>query len=428
MKKAVKSILSLVLAVMFLFAMIIPASAAASTAADTKAAALKQLGLCKGVSETEVNFDLNRVPTRAEALVMLVRALGKDAEALNIGGTHPFTDVPAWADKYIGYAYEKGLTKGISATKFGTGNANSDMYLTFMLRALGYSDAEGDFAQNEPDKLAKAVGILPDDVNTANFLRRDVVLISWAALEADLKGGSQRMAKKLMTEGAFTADAYAKAVSSVGEKAPKAVSVSSLETLKTALSSGTAKVITINSVGKPVVVTGSLTIPAGVTVTLSRGSDLHVEGTLTNNGTIYVMGADSIISADFINYSVLNIQKGGKFINNGAVNLLSGSLPDTDDHGPIGGQLRVFDGDCTNNGSVFLKAGAVNTHGGMLVVAEGPFVNNAVVIVDGFQLIVANTFTNSKGAAIINNTYICTRGAGVFTNNGTLSGNPVVKE
>lgn len=195
MEKSVKSILSLILAFTLIFAMIIPASAAASTTADTKATALKQLGLFKGVSETEVNFDLDRAPTRVEALIMLIRALGKDAEALNVGGAHPFTDVPAWADKYIGYAYEKGLTKGVSATELGTGNADSDMYLTFMLRALGYSDTTGDFAWDEPDTLAKAVGILPDDVNTANFLRRDVALISWAALEADIKGGNQRMAK-----------------------------------------------------------------------------------------------------------------------------------------------------------------------------------------------------------------------------------------
>lgn len=425
MKKSVKSILSLALVFTLIFAMLIPASAAAATSADTKAAALKQLGLFQGVSATEDNFDLDRAPTRTEALVMLIRALGKDAEALNVGGTHPFTDVPAWADKYIGYAYEKGFTKGSSATTLGTGAANSDMYLTFMLRALGYSDMAGDFTWDAPDALARAVGIFPDDVDTENFLRADVVLVSWAALEADLKGGSQRMAKKLMAEGIFTADDYGKAIELVNAPKPVPVSVSSLEALQTALADKAVKAISIDA---SVFVTDNLTIPAGVAVTVNRGNDLHIEGTLTNNGTINVMGADAIVSADFINYSVLNVQKGGKFINNGAVNLLPAFLEGTDDHGPVGGQLRVFDGSFTNNGSVFLKAAKVNTHGGMLVVAEGPFTNNGVVIVDGFQIIIANTFTNSKGAVVINNTYVCTRGGGVFTNNGTLSGNPVVEE
>lgn len=428
MKKRIKRILALIFVLSLSVTMAFPAFAANNTEAETKATALKQLGLFNGVTESGTDFALDRAPTRVEALVMLIRTLGKDAEALNVGGTHPFTDVPAWADKYIGYAYEKGFTKGSSATELGTGNANSDMYLTFMLRALGYSDTTGDFTWDAPDVLARAVGILPDDVDTSNFLRADVALVSWAALEADIRGGSQRIAKKLIDEKVFTSDTYAQAIALVDETEPVAVSVSSLEALQTALSDSSVKAITIDSVGKPVVVTGSLAIPAGVTVTLSRGSDLHIEGTLTNNGTINVPGADKIVSADFINYSVLNVQKGGSFINNGMVNLMASLLSDKEDCGPVGGQLRVFDGDCLNNGSVFLKAGAVNTHGGMLVVAEGPFVNNAVVIVDGFQIIIANTFTNSKGAVVINNTYVCIREAGAFTNNGTLSGHTVVEE
>ena len=125
---------------------------------------------------------------------------------------------------------------------------------------------------------------------------------------------------------------------------------------------------------------------------------------------------------------MVNVRGGGKFTNNGAVNLLPVFLTSTEDLGAVGGQLRVFDGSFTNNGSVFLKAAQMNTHGGMLVVAEGPFANNGVVIVDGFQIVITNTFTNNKGAVVINNTYVCTRGAGAFTGNGTLSGNPVVKE
>lgn len=404
----------------------ISASAAAPASADTKAAALKSLGLFKGVSETEVNFDLNRAPTRTEALVMLIRALGKESEALNGSFSHPFTDVPSWADQYIGYAYEKGLTKGISETKLGTGNADSDMYLTFMLRALGYSDAAGDFVWDAPDALAKAVGVLPVGVDTKNFLREDVALISWAALEADMRGSGQKMAKKLIEDKVFTSDAYAQAVALAGEKTPAATSVSSLEALKTALSDSSVKAVAIDSVGTPVIVTDELTIPEGVTVTINYGSDLHIEGNLTNNGTINVMGADAI-QADFINYSVLAVQKGGKFFNNGAINLLSASLSDTSDRGPVGGQLRVFDGSFVNRGSVFLKAGAVNTHGGMIAVIEGPFTNDGIVIVDGFQIAIAGSFINSKDAVVINNSYITTEMGGTFTNNGTLSGSPVAE-
>ena len=426
MKKTVKSILSLMLALTLAFAMLMPAYAASSTEAETKATALKQLGLFKGVSDTDLA--LNRAPTRTEALIMLIRAMGKESEALGGSWTHPFTDVPSWADKYVGYGYEKGLTKGVSATKFGTGNAGSDMYLTFMLRSLGYDDSKGDFTWDAPDTLAKAVGILPYSVDTSNFMRADAAVVSWDALEANLKTGKQMLANKLISENVFSSDAYTKAAAKIGATEPTGKSVSSFEALKAALSDSSVKAITIDSVGTPVVITGEVTIPAGVTVTVSRGNDFYIEGKLTNNGTINVMGADAI-TKDFINYSVMSIQTGGILNNNGAINLEASPLEDTSDNGPIGGQLRVNGGTLYNTGSVFLKYGLVNTHGGMAVVIDGAWNNSGLVIVDGFFLRVDNgAFVNNSGAVVINNSHIFTGGKGTFTNSGKLSGEAVSKE
>ncbi len=123
-----KHIISIMLCVTLCFC-ISPAVAFAATERDTSfekglAEDLKALGLFKGVSATE--FDLNRNPTRVEAIVMLIRLLGKESDALNNTSTHhPFTDVPAWADSYVGYAYQMGLTNGSSATKIGSGGALS---------------------------------------------------------------------------------------------------------------------------------------------------------------------------------------------------------------------------------------------------------------------------------------------------------------
>lgn len=424
MKHRLKKLSNFILAIALVLCTTLPAHAAASSEAENKATALKQLSLFQGVSETD--FALDRAPTRVEAMVMLIRAMGKEAEAQSVGGTHPFTDVPVWADKYIGYAYEKGLTKGVSATSFGTGSADSDMYLTFMLRALGYSDAAGDFAWNAPDTLARAVGILPDTVNTETFLRADVALVSWAALEADLRGGEPRLAKKLMADGVFTGDEYSKAIKMVSEVKPTAVQVSTLAELKTALADKSTTAITVNSVGTPLVVTSEATIPKGVTVTIARGNDFYIEDTLTNNGTLVVMGADSV-TGDFINYSVMAVQNGGKVVNNGHLVLCRSEIGDTTDRGPVGGQLRIFEGSFENNGSVFLKAGSVNTHGGMVAVIEGTFTNNATVIVDGFQIDIASTFINNAGAVVINNSHISTVKGGSFTGTGTLTGSQIVK-
>lgn len=422
MKSGIRKILACVLALALCFSMMLPAYAAAPEA-ETKAAALKQLGLFMGVSDTD--FALDRAPTHVEALVMLLRTLGVEDDAKASTATHPFTDVPGWADRYIAYAYENGLTKGVSDTSFGTGNADSDMYLTFMLRALGYSDTDGDFVWNAPDTLAKAVGILPDSVNTGSFMRSDVVLVSWAALGAYLKGGSQSLADKLMADGAFTNEALEAATASVVETKPEPVSVSSLDKLQEALQ--TARVINVDTAGTPLVVTGELTIPQGVTVVVKRGSDFYVEGTLTNNGTIKVMGADAVVSADFINYSVMSVQNGGKVINNGALTLEASIIGDDVDRGPVGGQLRIFEGDFQNNGSVFLKKGDMNTKGGMLAVIEGTFTNDGTVIADGFQIDIASSFVNNAGAVVINNSYVSTEKGGSFTGNGTLTGSPIVE-
>lgn len=101
MKKKTKGIIAIILMLALSLATLMPAYGANSDGANVKAAALKQLGLFKGVSETD--FDLDRAPSRTEALIMLIRMLGKESEALSGSWRHPFTDVDSWADKYIGY-------------------------------------------------------------------------------------------------------------------------------------------------------------------------------------------------------------------------------------------------------------------------------------------------------------------------------------
>lgn len=205
MKKLVATFLSIMLVVMAL-----PIAVSAASGSNFKqqlAGDLKNLGLFQGVSDTD--FALDRAPTRVEALVMLIRLLGDGAQAQNSTDSHPFTDVPQWADGYVGYAYQKGLTKGVSETAFGTGEASAQMYLTFVLRALGYSDTNGeDFSWSDPYSLAESVGILPGQVDRVNFLRGDVVLVSYAALNSNLNDTNKSLAQKLIEDGVFTYEQY----------------------------------------------------------------------------------------------------------------------------------------------------------------------------------------------------------------------------
>jgi hypothetical protein len=177
------------------------------TEAGRQAEALRELGLFLG---TGSGFELERTPNRMEALVMLVRLLGKEAEALSGEWSDPFSDVPDWGAPYVGYAYEHGLTNGVADTLFGPQEqSNADQYLTFVLRALGYSDRNGqDFTWDEPDALARSAGILTDAVRTDEFLRADVVLVSYAALFAEQKGGGAALSWLLYQSGAFTEEAF----------------------------------------------------------------------------------------------------------------------------------------------------------------------------------------------------------------------------
>ena len=132
----------------FVFALVLclmltltPFASAASDEASEAANALYELGLFQGTAENADGtpvFDLDRAPTRAEAVTMLVRLLGGEDAALAGDWDTPFTDVPEWAEPYVGYAYSKGLTDGTGETAFGSdASVTAAQYITFVLRALG---------------------------------------------------------------------------------------------------------------------------------------------------------------------------------------------------------------------------------------------------------------------------------------------------
>ncbi len=184
---------------------------------------LKALGLFLG--DEKGNFNLANKPSRVEALVMLIRALGEERQAKAAGRTHPFTDVPQWADGYVSWGYEKGYTKGISDTEFGANStAGCEMYLTFLLRALGYTEGE-DFVYYNPYYLAYQAGIFPTCVSFDDFRRSDVVETTVAALFANLKDSDTLLWNTLATKGAFSENEFSARFSAdpyVGEKALKA--------------------------------------------------------------------------------------------------------------------------------------------------------------------------------------------------------------
>lgn len=165
---------------------------------------LYTLGLFQGTgtdAEGKPVYDLHIKPTRQVAITMLVRLLGKEKEALSSPVDHPFTDVDAWASPYVGYAYANGLTKGISDMEFGSHDLlTANQYITFILRALGYSDVLGDFRWDKPTELSEKIGLTGDAYknNSAPFFRGDVVVISESALRTKMKNSDVNLLQHLL--------------------------------------------------------------------------------------------------------------------------------------------------------------------------------------------------------------------------------------
>ena len=195
-----KKVVSLMLALVMVFSMM-PHALAASEAATTAADKLNELGLFSGTGTNEdgtPNYDLDRAPTRQEAITMLVKLVGGAEEAGKGGWETPFTDVDDWAKNWVGYAYAKGLTAGTSATTFGANDmTTAAQYLTFILKALGY-DATSDFSWDKAWELSDKIGLTNGEYNEdSNFTRGDVAIISHSALSAKLKGQEKTLAESL---------------------------------------------------------------------------------------------------------------------------------------------------------------------------------------------------------------------------------------
>ncbi len=207
-----KRFFAIVLAAVMMIAAIVPAAAYTVKQQNT-ADALNELGLFQGMGPA-VGYALDQNLTRAQGITLLVRMIGKEAEALEGTYRTPFVDVPAWAAGYVGYAYTNAITNGMGPDKFGSDvQLNDYMFLTLVLRALGYSDAgeNAQFTWNDPYELAKKVGLIDIAAADGSFTRGDAVDVFWKAMSAEIVGKNMTLAQSLIEQGIFTAEQFAAA-------------------------------------------------------------------------------------------------------------------------------------------------------------------------------------------------------------------------
>lgn len=175
------------------------------TTAEKSAAALSSLNLFKG---TDKGFELDRAPGRMECVVTIIRLLGEESKALECTDENPFTDVPAWADRYAAYAFKNDITKGISETEFGYDvPSTKQQFAALLLRALAYTEESGDFSYETAETDGIAYGIIDSRVNSDKFFRGDMVIMSYLALSVSVKGTDKILSDILIDEGVFTKEA-----------------------------------------------------------------------------------------------------------------------------------------------------------------------------------------------------------------------------
>ena len=166
-----------------------------------------EYGFLKG---TDQGLELDRTPTRMEAIIMAVRIRTGGWEALEDlwqnprdwdADAHNFTDVTGLEYKYVTSAIQSNgpvyisLTNGISETEFGPDlPVTAEQYVTMLLRALNYDDSFGNFSLGDPWELSDRIGLTDGSYpKTESFTRRDMVYLAYRALRTNVRNNSQNM-------------------------------------------------------------------------------------------------------------------------------------------------------------------------------------------------------------------------------------------
>ena len=195
-----KKSLSLVLAVAMVFSLLVPAMAFAATSQETAAGnQLKELGILTGNEQGDLLLDQEL--TRQDMIVLLSRLLNVEEEAASHENTHGWPDVTRpFYDGYISWAKENGLTNGVGdGSTFGFDQPLTvHQLLTFLLRALGYTDV----AYFDVPAKAKELGLIAANVDVnAVATRGTMAVATLATLHTEVNGEDVTLGAKLGLPG-----------------------------------------------------------------------------------------------------------------------------------------------------------------------------------------------------------------------------------
>ena len=150
---------------------------------NEEAEALQQAGLLQG---NENGLDLLKPLTRAEAVTLLIRAIGLDDQTVNYPVSQ-FSDIASdnWASPYAALAKAEGITNGISETEFAPDDrVTAEQFATFTLRAAG----ENNFDYTQGIQILIDRGVITEEESETMdlFTRGDMAKIIYEAKEEGL--------------------------------------------------------------------------------------------------------------------------------------------------------------------------------------------------------------------------------------------------
>ena len=156
-----KRALSLALASVMLMGMMVVGSSAASfpdVSSEDNTEAIAVLEAVKVMIGNENGeFEPDKNVTRNEMAVIMAKLILGTYEADSYVGSHPFTDVPDWAQRYVAACYSAGIIAGRGEGIYdGNSTVTAVEAAAMMLRALGYEDLSLGAAQWDQPVAAKA--------------------------------------------------------------------------------------------------------------------------------------------------------------------------------------------------------------------------------------------------------------------------------
>ena len=146
---------------------------------------LFEIGLLVGIGIDAAGspiFELNRPLNRMEAIALVIRLMGLEERALGYIGANTFSDTPDWGSRIAAFAYNEGIAAGIGGGLFAADRlVTYQEFTVFLLRALGYSEVNGDFLFEHALDKAVDIGLYSENQrniqeSSDQFLRYDAVL------------------------------------------------------------------------------------------------------------------------------------------------------------------------------------------------------------------------------------------------------------